>query len=46
MKEAYIELFGIMGEQMAEAIEKCTGTAVDARLEVVSRYAESGACGA
>lgn len=30
MKEAYIELFGIMGEQMAEAIEKCTGTAVDA----------------
>ena len=31
MREAYVELFGMIGEQMADAIKRCTGTEVDPR---------------
>ena len=31
MKDAYVETFGMMGEQMADAIKRCTGTEVDPR---------------
>lgn len=31
MREAYIEVFGMMGEQMADAIKRCTGSEVDPR---------------